>query len=143
MLNTSGTAKEIRIGRGCCPSEYLGAPEFAHVKSQEEAYRTARQFLREVIRYAHSRKIQVWLMIGEIPRVPANMVPLDVSTPPDLFYCGRLLPGGHPDLVPIWEAAVTSLLESYPEADAIGFWCSEHSARATFAASTFRHGGSP
>ncbi|MFH1572850.1 MAG: alpha-glucuronidase family glycosyl hydrolase, partial [Acidobacteriota bacterium] len=130
MLDTSGTANDVRVGRECFPTEYLGAPEFAHVQTQEQAYRTAREFLREVIRYAHSRKIQVWLMMGEIPRVPANMVPPDVKTPLNLFYCGRLLPGGHPDLVPIWEAAVTSLLESYPEADAIGFWCSEHSARA-------------
>jgi hypothetical protein len=127
-LKLSGTAKDVRVARECFPSEYIGAPEFANVETQEEAYRTARKFLREVIQYAHSRKIQVWLMIGEVPRVPPNMVPPDVNTPTDLAYSGRLMPHGHPDLAPIWEAAVTSLIKNYPETDAFGIWGSEHCA---------------
>ena len=49
----SGTAKSVKVGRECFPQDYLGPPEFARAQTQEEAYRTARDFLREVIRYAH------------------------------------------------------------------------------------------
>jgi len=49
----SGTAKSVKIGRECFPTEYLGPPEFAQVKTQDVAYSTAREFLREIIRYAH------------------------------------------------------------------------------------------
>ena len=56
----SGTAKTVQIGRECFSGshDYLGPPEFAQVRTQEEAYRTAREFLREVIRYAHQRKFR-------------------------------------------------------------------------------------
>ena len=73
--STTGSKKDIRIGRACFPHEYLGAPEFADVQSEEDTYRIARDFLREVIRYAHQRKIQVWLVLGEIPYAPPNLVP--------------------------------------------------------------------
>ncbi len=64
----SGTASSVKVGRECFPQDgYLGPPEFAKVETQEEAFRTAREFLREVIRYAHPRKVQVWLAMGEIP----------------------------------------------------------------------------
>jgi hypothetical protein len=134
MFNTSGTAKDVRVGRECFPQEYLGAPEFANVQTPDEAFATARQFLREIIRYAHQRKIQVWIMMGEIPRVPANLVPVDTKNLSDLSfitwlsYCGRRLPNAHPDLVPIYEAAFESLIRNYPEADGYGTWTSEGSA---------------
>ena len=50
---SSGTAKSVKVGRECFSQEYLGPPEFAQVKTQEDAYKTAREFLREIIRYAH------------------------------------------------------------------------------------------
>jgi hypothetical protein len=133
MFDTSGTARDVRVGRECFPQEYLGAPEFAHVQTPDEAFATAREFLREVIRYAHQRKIQVWIMMGEIPRVPANLGPADAKSLSDLSfitnlsYCGRRLPNGHPDLVPIWEEAFESLIQNYPEADSYGVWTSEGS----------------
>jgi hypothetical protein len=114
----SGTAKSVKIGRECFPQDYLGPPEFAKVQTPEQAYSTARDFLREVIRYAHSRKVKVWLALGEMTYVPPNLVP-----PPAKrlgfgpFYCGIAVPHGDPAVLDIWEAAVQSMIESYPEAD--------------------------
>ena len=97
---------------------YLGPPEFAKVQTPQQAYSTARDFLREVIRYAHQRKVQVWLALGEMTYVPPNLVP-----PPAKrlgfgpFYCGIAIPHGEPAMLDIWEAAVRSMIETYPEAD--------------------------
>lgn len=113
----SGTAQSVLVGRECFPeSGYLGPPEFAKVQTQEEAYRTAREFLREVIRYAHTRKVQVWLTMGEIPYVPSNLVP-PAAKQGHNFYCGVAISPGEPAVLDIWEAAVRSMVESYPEAD--------------------------
>jgi len=115
----SGTAKTVEIGRECFPQDYLGPPEFAKVQTQKEAYSTARDFLREVIRYAHQRKVQVWLALGEITYVPPSLVP--PATAKSLgfgpFYCGIAIPHGEPAMLDIYEAAVRSMIETYPEAD--------------------------
>ena len=115
----SGTAKSVKIGRECFPQDgYLGPPEFARVQTQEEAYRTARDFLREVIRYAHQRKVQVWLVMGEMTYVPPNLVPPPAkSLGFGPFYCGIAIPHGDPAMLDIWEAAMRSMMENYPEAD--------------------------
>ncbi len=111
------TATNLTVGRDCFPQDgYLGPPEFAQVQTQQEAYATARVFLREIIRYAHSRKVQVWLAMGEIPYVPYNLVPPASKRGHD-FYCGVALSPGEPAVLDIWEAAVRSMIESYPEAD--------------------------
>jgi hypothetical protein len=113
----SGTANSVVVGRECFPEDgYMGPPEFAHVQTQEEAYSTASEFLREVIRHAHSRKVQVWLAMGEIPFVPLNMVPPDAAQG-RRFYCGVSLSPAEPAVLDIWEAAVSSMIESYPQAD--------------------------
>ncbi len=116
----SGTANSVKVGRECFPQDgYLGPPEFAKVQTQKEAYATARDFLREIIRYAHRRKVQVWLAIGEITYVPPNLAP--PTTEKHLgfgpFYCGIAIPHGEPAVLDIYEAAVRSMIESYPEAD--------------------------
>jgi hypothetical protein len=113
----SGTANSVVVGRECFPEDgYMGPPEFAGVQSQEEAYRTARDFLRELIRYAHTRKVRVWLTMGEIPYVPENLVP-SASKRGHSFYCGVALSPSDPAVLDIWEAAVRSMIENYPEAD--------------------------
>jgi len=115
----SGTAKTVMVGRECFPRDYIGPPEFANVQTQEEAYSTARDFLREVIRYAHTRKVQVWLAMGEMTYVPPNLVPPTTAKSLGFgpFYCGIAIPHGDPAMLDIWEAAVGSMIESYPEAD--------------------------
>jgi len=126
--STTGTAKDVRVGREVFAREYVGAPEFADVKTEEEAYRVARDFLRALIRYAHKRHVQVSLMPAELSFVPPNMV--KVRTPEMMRYhrfCGVAMSPGDPVTLDIWEAAMLALIETYPEADAYGFWTAEHS----------------
>lgn len=124
----SGTAQSVVVGRECfSPDGYLGPPEFAEVQTPQEAHRTAREFLREVIRYAHSRQVQVWLASGELPFVPANLIPPNVKKMQS-FYCGIAIPHGEPALLDIWEAALQSMVETYPEADRYWVCSGEESA---------------
>lgn len=113
----SGTADSVVTGRECFPPNgYMGPPEFAGVQTPEDARRTAREFLREVIRYAHSRKVRVWLASGEIPFVPPNLAPPNVPKMKP-FYCGVAIPHGEPAVLDIREAAMRSMIQTYPEAD--------------------------
>jgi len=123
-LSTTGTARDIRVGRECFPSEYIGPPEFADVQTPEQAFATARKFLREIIRYAHQRKVQVWLMQGEVPYGPPNLAPKGAKSLHNM-YCGVGIAPGDPAMLGIWEAAFTSAISTYPEADAYGVWTSE------------------
>lgn len=123
-LSTSGTAKDVRVGRECFRREYIGPPEFAAVRTPEQAFATAREFLREIIRYAHRRKVQVWLMQGEVPYVPPNLAPAGAKSLHDQ-YCGVGIPPDDPAVLGIWESALRSAIETYPEADAHGVWTSE------------------
>ncbi len=123
-LSTSGTARDVRVGRQCFPSEYIGPPEFADVQTPEQAFATARKFLREIIRYAHQRKVQVWLMQGEVPYGPPNLAPEGAKSLHNM-YCGVGIAPGDPAVLGIWEAALTSAIDTYPEADAYGVWTSE------------------
>jgi hypothetical protein len=58
----------------------------------------------------------VWLSLCEIPYVPSNLVP---SAAKNLgsYYCGTAIPYGDPAMLDIWEAAVASMIDTYPEAD--------------------------
>lgn len=136
--STTATGKDVRVGRDVFPQEYVGAPEFADVRTPAEAFRTAHEFLQELIRYAHRRHIQVSLMLGELSFVPPNLAPASVKSPGGPLsgdiarwmyqrYCGIALSPGDPLVLDIWEAAMRGLIESYPEADSYGFWNTEHS----------------
>ena len=116
----SGTAQSVTVGRECFPpGGYIGPPEFAKVQTPPQAFRTARDFLREIIRYAHQRKVQVWLAMGEMTYVPPDLAPSGTvkSLGFGPFYCGIALPHGEPAMLDIYEAAVRSMIEAYPEAD--------------------------
>ena len=69
---TTGTRADLRIGADCYDHERLCAPEFRDVQSEEDAYRVAIPFLREIIRHAHRRQVQVRLVTGELPLRPAQ-----------------------------------------------------------------------
>src|SRR4029077_10131154 len=130
--STTATAKDVRVGREDFPQEYVGAPEFAAVRTPLEAYRTAREFLHELILYAHQRHVQVSLMVGELSFVPPNLAPRSAKVhrePVSAYerYCGVALSPGDPVVLDIWDAAMRSLIETYPEADSYGFWNTEHS----------------
>ena len=133
---TTGTRSEVRVGRECFPHERLCADEFREVGSEDEAFAVAIPFLREIIRYAHRRCVQVWLVSGELPFVAPNLAPQSAKVdhgvaPSESYsyqrYCGVAVPTGDPAALDIWEAALCAVIETYPEADAYGVWAPEHS----------------
>ena len=133
---TTGTRSEIRVGRECFPHERLCAEEFREVDSEDEAFAVAVPFLREIIRYAHRRCVQVWLASGELPFVAPNLAPQSARVdhgvaPSESYsyqrYCGVAVPTGDPAALDIWEQALCAVIETYPEADAYGVWAPEHS----------------
>ena len=133
---TTGTRSEVRVGRECFPHERLCGKEFQEVGSEDEAFAVAVPFLREIIRYAHRRCVQVWLVFGELPFVSPNLAPqsakVDHGVAPSEShsyqrYCGVAVPTGDPAALDIWEAALCAVIETYPEADSYGIWAPEHS----------------
>ena len=133
---TTGTRSEVRVGRECFPHERLCGDEFREVDSEDEAFAVAVPFLREIIRYAHRRCVQVWLVFGELPFVSPNLAPqsakVDHGVAPSEShsyqrYCGVAVPTGDPAALDIWEAALCAVIETYPEADSYGIWAPEHS----------------
>ena len=133
---TTGTRSEVRVGRECFPHERLCGEEFQEVGSEDEAFAVAVPFLREIIRYAHRRCVQVWLVFGELPFVSPNLAPqsakVDHGVAPSEShsyqrYCGVAVPTGDPAALDIWEAALCAVIETYPEADSYGVWAPEHS----------------
>ena len=133
---TTGTRSEVRVGGECFPHERLCGEEFQEVGSEDEAFAVAVPFLREIIRYAHRRCVQVWLVFGELPFVSPNLAPqsakVDHGVAPSEShsyqrYCGVAVPTGDPAALDIWEAALCAVIETYPEADSYGVWAPEHS----------------
>ena len=134
---STGSVKDVRVGKEVFPNEYVGAPEFADVRTPEEAFNTARQFLHDLISYAHRRHVQVSLIPVELAFVPPNLA----NYPPDIRandddssydakvpqrYCGVAMSPGDPVTLDIWDAAMEILIETYPEADSYGFWTTEY-----------------
>ena len=133
---TTGTRADLRVGADCYDHERLCAPEFRDVQSEEDAYRVAIPFLREIIRHAHRRQVQVRLVTGELPFVPPNLAPQSAKVdhglaPSESYsfqrYCGVAVAPGDPAALDIWELAMRAIIETYPEADSYGFWAPEHS----------------
>ena len=124
-INTAtSTTSDVRFGKERFTAERLCAPEFQEVEAPEEAHRTARQLLKQIISYAHERKIQVWLGMGDCPGVPPNLgrrSPLRIPH----RWAGFAIPPGDPAGLGIWRAALKSMIETYPEADGYWFWLAE------------------
>jgi len=108
---------------GAFPDERPCAPEFQHCRDQEEAYRIARQLLRQVIAYAHERKIEVWLGKG-IARRAHNL-----GRHARHGWARRPFrphdPASDPLGVEIWTAVLDSMVNDYPEADGVWLWLAE------------------
>jgi len=117
-------ASDVAIGREHFSGEQVCAPEFQGVTSPEEAHRVARELLTQVIDYAHQRKIQVWLALGDCPTVPPNLG-RHSQTGSRQQWGGFAIPPGDPAGLEIWTAAVKSTIETYPKADGYWVWLAE------------------
>ncbi|MCI0625641.1 MAG: hypothetical protein L0387_29025 [Acidobacteria bacterium] len=118
------TTADVKIGKGHFNESRACAPEFQDLETAGEAYRAARTLLKQVIDYAHGRKIQVWLGMGDCPSVPPNLgrFAKHRKRSPDV---GTIISPGDPTAVEIWAAAAKSMIETYPEADGHWIWLAE------------------
>jgi len=113
--------KDLVAGRELFRGKGKIAPaEFQDVDTPERAYQVAREFLREVIRHAKTRKIMVWLCMdpatlpGNLARYARRASNLQVPFQPIL---GTYMCPADPVLHEINENRLRSLVETYPEAE--------------------------
>ena len=125
QVNTATfTSSDVKIGRDHFSRKRVCAPEFQDCETQAEAHRAARQLLKQIIDYAHQRKIQVRLGMGDCPSVPPNLGRLTKYNLPNTLF-GTIVSPGDPAGVEIWVAAVKSMIDTYPEADGYWVWLAE------------------
>ena len=127
------TPSDVEIGRSHFKQKRFCAAEFQEVGSPEEAHRAAPDLLRQIIKHAHQRKIEVRLGLGDCPAVPPNLGRHAGSpiTTPSAWFFGPFIPAGNPAGLGIWKSAVKSMMETYPEADGYWVWLAEGRFRST------------
>jgi hypothetical protein len=111
-INTASfTTADVKIGKEHFNEKRACAPEFQDLETPEDAYRAAQQLLKQVIAYAHQRKIKVWLGMGDCPSVPPNLGRFAKYSKrsPDV---GTIISPGDPLAVEIWVAAAKSISAS-------------------------------
>jgi hypothetical protein len=113
--------QDLQVGRELFKGKKKIAPaEFQNVETPEQAFRVAKNFLTEIIRYAKTRKIKVWLCIDPTT-LPGNMArfarrAINRHLPFDPTLGTHMCPAD-PVLHEINESRLKSLVETYPEAE--------------------------
>ncbi len=113
--------RDLPVGKELFKGKKKIAPaEFQNVETPEQAFATAKAFLTEIIRYAKSRKINVWLCIdpttlpGNLARYARRATNLEIPFHPIL---GAHMCPADPVLHEINESRLKSLVDTYPEAE--------------------------
>jgi Glycosyl hydrolase family 67 N-terminus len=102
-INTATfTSSDVEIGRQHFPGKRVCAAEFQDCETQEEACRAARHLLKQVIDYAHEKKIHIRLGTGDCPIGSPNLGRLATYKLPTDF--GTLVSPGDPGAVDMWVA---------------------------------------
>ncbi|MBI3666685.1 MAG: hypothetical protein HY236_10765, partial [Acidobacteria bacterium] len=113
--------KDLPVGQNLFNGRTRMAPaEFQNVETPEDAFRVAKSFLTEIIRYAGTRKIKVWLDIDPTT-LPGNLARF-ASRAPNLSLPFHPILGTHmcpadPELHEMNENRLRALAETYPEAE--------------------------
>jgi hypothetical protein len=125
----SHLVKDMEVGRDKFGGRERMAPmEFQKVETPEDAYRVSQKFLREIIRYAQTRKIKVWLCVD--PTIlPANLARFahrasNRHLPFDQIDGTHMCPAD-PELHEMNENRLRALVETYPEAEGYFLWVPE------------------
>jgi hypothetical protein len=121
---------EMEVGRdkfkaaGIYPG--LAPPEFQNIREPEQAFEIARNFLRQIIDYARSRKIQVWLGIDATSVAPnlGRFTTRTLTLPFDHIFATLTCPD-NPISLELNEARLKSLIQTYPHADGFFMWMPE------------------
>lgn len=113
--------QDLPVGKELFRGKKKIAPaEFQEVETPEQAFTTAKAFLQEIIRYAKSRKINVWLCVdpttlpGNLARYARRATNLDIPFHPILAT--HMCPAD-PVLHEINESRLKALVDTYPEAE--------------------------
>jgi hypothetical protein len=98
----------------------LAPPEFQHVENNEQAFEAAQKYLRDMIVYAASRKIKVWLAIDATSVVPnlARYTTRTLSLPFHPVF-GTFICPDNPISLELNESRLKSLVQTYPQAEGI------------------------
>jgi hypothetical protein len=121
---------EMEIGRekfkaaGIYPG--LAPPEFQNLRDSEQAFRVAQDFLRDIIDYAKSRQIRVWLGIDATSVAPnlAKYTTRTSNLPYDPIF-GTFICPDNPVSLELNEARLKSLIQAYPGANGFFMWLPE------------------
>jgi hypothetical protein len=117
----SNLIKDVVVGGELFGGRERMAPlEFQKVETPEDAFRVARDFLTEIIRYAKTRKINVWLCVDPTT-LPGNLARF-AHRAPNLQLPFHPILGTHmcpadPELHEMNENRLRALVETYPEAE--------------------------
>jgi hypothetical protein len=117
----SNLIKDVVVGQDKFGGRERMAPmEFQKVEAPEDAFRVAREFLTEIIRYAKTRKIKVWLCVDPTT-LPGNLARFahrasNRPVPFDPILGAHMCPAD-PELHEMNENRLRALVESYPEAE--------------------------
>lgn len=121
--------KDLPVGRELYGGRRKMAPaEFQRVHTPEEGFRTAKSFLTEIIRYAKTRKIKVWLCVdpttlpGNLARFSTRAANYDAPFHPIL---GTHMCPADPELHQMNENRLRALVDTYPEAEGYFLYISE------------------
>ena len=117
----SNLIKDVEVGRDKFGGRERMAPmEFQKVETPEDGFRVAQEFLREIIRYAKTRKIKVWLCVDPTT-LPGNLARFahrasNRPVPFDQILGTHMCPAD-PELHEMNENRLRALVEAYPEAE--------------------------
>jgi hypothetical protein len=104
----------------------LAPPEFQNLKDPGQAFQVAQTFLRDIVDYAKSRKIEVWLGIDATSVAPnlAKYTTTTTNLPYDPIF-GTFICPDNPVSLELNEARLKSLFQTYPAADGFFMWLPE------------------
>jgi hypothetical protein len=100
----------------------LAAPEFQHIEDNEQGFAAAQKYLHEMIAYAASRKIKVWLQPDGTSVAPnlARYTTRALALPFDAVF-GTFICPNNPVSWELNENRLKSMVQTYPEAEGY-FW---------------------
>jgi len=119
------TPAKMTIGREHFTGPRACAAEFQHVESPEEAKTVARDLLRRMIDYAHSRKVRVTLGICDLPCIPINFARHRQHAMNATPWYGAQPSPSEPIVEEVWRAMLDNVFTTYPQADGLWIWISE------------------
>jgi hypothetical protein len=117
----SNLIKDVLVGQDKFGGRQRMAPmEFQNVETPEDGFRVAQDFLREIIRYAQTRKIKMWLCVDPTT-LPGNLARFahratNRPLPFDQILGTHMCPAD-PELHEMNENRLRALVETYPEAE--------------------------